>query len=425
MKKFLSGLAAFTLLLATTGCEKELVEKSDTANPIMFQAFLGKPTKSRAVETDIDTLKTYATSANAGIAVQAYSSTGLYADWSLYYASSAWTYGTPVFQPGFALSYYAWYPKSALSLAEGAGISGATTTSYTVGTTAANQIDLLATAFPNSLASEIELQFHHLLSQINFAVQHVKDVKIKIKSITLANIGSTATFTIGQNLAWSEPTATTGYTYITGITTAQTNGHADSTGSVSLMPEAGGLMLMPQEFGSSSTAAFTITYDLADMAGNALVSDGSATALLKDFATAKWEFGKRYLYLIDFSNYFTNYISFTVDVSPWADATPVVLPIEVTQATGSTISNAIKTLLTTYAGQTAFQINVRTAPAANIELTIPADQTPQKTTTITITFAAGLNSKSVTLHADAVTAGWAISTSGSVVTLTYTVPEEP
>ncbi len=380
MKKHLINMAAFSLLIAAAGCSNESIERAGDQNVISFQNFLGKQTK--ASETTTVSLETTANSSLNGIPVVAYednASTDAWKTWSLYYDAAAtppaWTYGTPVLQPNFDLVYYAWYPKTTVAALKTGATGSAASFDYTVPAVALQE-DLIAAYVPATSNAAIALQFKHLLSQVNFSLQNVKDVKITINSITISGINNTATYTLNTN-AWG-PTSATGtpsYAYDLIAATFTTDG-TTGAGIVDLKTEDNRLMLMPQSFASNATACFTIDFTLQDVDGNYLVGTDlageTAVAYLQGATTNAWAAGKRYVYLIDFTNYLADrYIKFTVAVDEWEDAITDAKPIavEVAQANKASLEGAVASIAAYLtAGYDAVQITAKGALAADLNL---------------------------------------------------------
>jgi len=372
MKKYILGFAALSLLLVATSCNKETIETADSHNSITFQTILGKQTKASEITTAL--LQTAANNSANGIAVRAYqdnTSTTAWKSWSLYYDNSAtpadWTYGTPVLQPNFNLVYYAWHPTAALSLNAASTGQTAAFNSYSV-PVVGSQVDLIAASVPATLNAAINLQFNHLLSQVNFSLLEVKDVKITINSITLSDIGETATYTFGSG--WSAATGTASYVYDLSGTTFPTD--ADATiNTIDFATTTNRLMLMPQTLGAN--AKFTINFTLRDTelpTNNVLVANETAEAFLKDFTINTWAPGTRYNYLIDFTNYLADrYIKFSVGVNPWLDSSPIVQYVEVAKANKASLDGAIASLSAwNTASVDIFQITVKEALTANVIL---------------------------------------------------------
>ena len=414
MRKYILGFAALSLLYIASSCNKETIEIADGQNQIKFQTFLGKQTK--ASEITAASLLTTATASGTGIAVRAYEdniSTTAWKSWSLYYDNTltppGWTYGTPVLQPNFDLVYYAWYPATAVSLNAATTGQSAAFNAYTV-PAVTSQVDLIAASAGPTLDADIDLQFAHLLSQVNFSLLEVKDVKITISDITISSVGNTATYTFGSG--WSAATGTASYAY-TLPSVFPTNEVAPvATTPIQLGTGSNGLMLMPQALGA--TAKFTITFSLTDTDDNNLLATATETAdaYLKDFTVSTWAPGTRYNYLIDFTNYLADrYIKFDVKVTGWVDSTPVVQYVEVAKANKASLEGAIASLAAfDTATNEVFQITVKEDLTANLALTIdPADFNTGDKIVIYIGDLATF---------DITAAGWTATESGAYVTLT-------
>ena len=370
MKKYILGFAALSLLLVATSCNKETIETADSQNSITFQTILGKQTK--ASETTLTTLQGAATTTGTGIAVSAYennnTNTTPWKSWSLYYNGSDWTYGTPVLQPNFALVYYAWHPATVTSLSAASTGQSAVFNAYTV-PAVGSQVDLIATSVPATLDAAISLQFSHLLSQVNFSLLEVKDVKITINSITISDVGNTATYTFGSG--WGAVTTTGTPTYAYALPAVFPTDADATISTVNLATTANRLMLMPQTL--SAAAKFTINFTLQDTelpTNNVLVANETAEAFLKDFTINTWAPGTRYNYLIDFTNYLADrYIKFSVGVNTWSDSSPIVQYVEVAKANKASLDGAIASLSAwNTASVDIFQITVKEALTANVTL---------------------------------------------------------
>lgn len=430
MKKLILGVAAISLLLVASSCNKETAESATDRNgEISLRPVLGKQTiSSRAEEMTTTGLQTDANSTATGIPVRIFDDaaadpTTPWNSWSLYYANNAWTYDTPTLQPQLDLVYYAWYPNTAAAMTTlFARTAAGASFGYTV-QAVASQEDLIASTVAATNATNINLQFSHLLSQVNFAVQEVNDIQVEITKIELKNIGNTAVYTFGNPGSWATPTAFTGaYEYALRTSDFPTDLGTDivSLGSGS-STDANALMLMPQSF-AGTTAAFDITFRLLIegspnniyYAGDA-TNSVTATAYLKDFNTTTWAPGKRYVYLIDFTNYLADkYIKFTVEVKDWEnDNGGKYLAVEVAKANKASLEGAIASLAA-YAttGEDILQITVNDQLTANIDLAIDNTLFSQNDK-IVIYFNDGIDSSSPTITAT----GWSTSPSGSTFTL--------
>jgi hypothetical protein len=93
------------------------------------------------------------------------------------------------------------------------------------------------------------------------------------------------------------------------------------------------LMLLPQSFPTPAQGArMEVNYTLVD-ANSVPYKSGTAWAYFSDFTTKRWEPGKRYLYLIDFSGLIEDGpITFEILAMGWGDNTPQAEPIIVSEA---------------------------------------------------------------------------------------------
>lgn len=374
MKIYTLGLAALPLLLMATSCNKEVVESSnDGANTLTFQSALGKATRVQEFS--------YWANGTTDLPVKGYetgnAATPIIFDQDLTYSGGAWSYASPVNQPGFAITYYSWYPKAAATPTL-SGTAGSFV--YTVKETTTPQEDLVA-ACTSTVSPEVTLNFKHLLSQVNFAVQGISNVKVRISGISVNDVKNTSTFTFNtaSTGSWATPTAVTAtynndyaYTPVSGTNiTPGTNSNVQYMGNGnSVYTNDNALMLMPQTFSAPADGTFTFTFDLytmaqtvTDVSGNGDLAHGTATVNLSDFTTTQWVMGKRYVYLIDMSYYLVSgKINFIVQITDWVDAdAPANLAqtIQVANANQASIENAIashNTLKGGNSGLTVFPI---------------------------------------------------------------------
>ena len=155
------------------------------------------------------------------------------------------------------------------------------TLTYTVPSTVASQIDLLAASADvasDSYGSSVPLTFNHALTAIRFKV----DFECYVKSVSIQNVYGTGTYAIGGS--WTptgEPTSS--YTV-----SFQDNGlHCVANGAIT--DGANTLMLIPQTC-SSESAQVVLTY--TETEGG---EDKTLTASIK---THEWPAGKRINYTI-------------------------------------------------------------------------------------------------------------------------------
>ena len=380
MKRIFWGLAALPLLIfLVLSCAREIVEsKYDKENQITFSAAVGKQTLTRATEF---TYWPNAGTFDVRVHQSSDPSTTPLFSWTLTYdlGTTSWSYngGTPVDQPGYALSYFAVYPLTNVASFATTGTGGSF--QYTV---PAVTEDLIAAYTPNESSANVTLTFNHLLSQINFAVQGLTGHKITITNpISLTGVNSVNTYTFGSG--WGTPTTPTSYTYVPAAaasvfpTTSAASSdilYLGNTGNIAIganNANNNALMLMPQSFAPTSGGYFTFGYTITDEFDGAVTNGtGTATAYFGDFTTNTWESGKRYLYLIDFSNLFVGGpITFTVVVNAWTDAANTAQPLYVADASQKAIEQAITAHNDIKsAGLTIFPISLPVDPTDAIEL---------------------------------------------------------
>ncbi len=327
MRKSLWGLAALPLLAAlATSCNDEIVEAKGGDQVLTFGVAAGKQTVSRAAEYDITNLEDDAD----GLLVKAYNGTALHKDFTLkydYYAHSAytsrWGYANmPDYHPEFPLTYYSVYPTSAATPASGG------TFTYAVPT--ASQVDVLAaTAGSNINDPEANLIYHHILTQVNFAIQGQDGLTIEVKDIQLIDVPSAGTYTIGTK-TWGAPTASGTYTYPgSGTVASAAILHLTSDEKAPGKENTNALMLMPQTTALTGTLSFK--YKISDSNGSLTAApvdgEGFKTVAvdLSDIGGIEdWQAAKRYLYIFNFN---MNYITFTVKVEEeWANAGETYYP---------------------------------------------------------------------------------------------------
>lgn len=333
MRKLLWGFATLSMVLYTAGCTTGTSESAaNSGDRLTFRTVLGKQTAMRAAEFtndswqngDVLTIHAH----HEGTSDEAYGDPIL-----LEHTDGQWSYGDQMASLGTHVWYYTWFPSNNPNISnEEAGID-VYSFDYTV-PTEEDQEDLIAAAV---LTNEpvVNLEFRHILSQVNFGIVRTPGVAVEIEagSISLAGVHDKGTYTLGAVPAWSGVRGDAEYTYSPLPGSNVTDGLSSG---ISYMGNAGGdttndndnaLMFIPQTFGSGSTATLSFRYRLrVQYEGSdevVIPVDGgydTATALLGDLSTNSWTEGKRYLYLFDFSNYISSgRITFTVVVNPWED----------------------------------------------------------------------------------------------------------
>ena len=419
MNKIFIGLVSLCLLFALTNCSKESIETGDSQNQIKIQSFLGKQTKATEFSywnvLDKFPVEAYKTSDGTS-----------FDSWDLEYISASpneWSYGTPVNQPGYSLTYFAWYPETIATFSS-SGNPVVATLGYIVETDPADQEDLIAATTISSFPL-VPLEFNHILSQVNFAVQGVQDLKVKIENIVV-NVNGKATYTFGGG--WAGHNTSDAYAY-TPVGASETDGlntdvlyMGNGNGAYA---NANALMLLPQTFVAGG-GNFTFDFTLTDRINDIVEGTGSVTVDLSELTTG-WVMGRRYLYVIDFTDYLAGGpIVFTVTVNPWADAdaSNIAQPVIVADATQLSIEAAIATQNAAKgvdAGLTVFPIWVPTDLTTTVELENYAPATNNFVTgdVIRINFpsAAGIANLNLTLSSD-MDANWTLNKTANPVTLT-------
>ena len=319
MKKTIWGFATLSLLLLlASSCTNELIEsKKDRDHQISFNAAVGKQTKA----TEFNFWGT-----GEGFTAYAYydGTPTLFETFVLVYDGTDWSYngGTPVYHPsGATLNYYAIYPADHISSWNVTPV-GVASFNYTV-QAATTQEDLIAATFGPTTSPDVTLPFQHLLAQVNFAIQGIEDFEISVSGIWVSDVFDHSTYTFGSG--WGSLSGNASYPYDPAVT-ATTDGlsndilYLGNTGDAASTKNNGNgnaLMLMPQSF-STTGSTFSFNYSITDMTTS--IMSGSATADFSDMTTTTWEPGKRYLYLLDFSDLLEkNVIKFTVTVTDWID----------------------------------------------------------------------------------------------------------
>jgi hypothetical protein len=434
MKRLLFVIAACSLLLGAVSCTRERVERpASDEGVISFRPVLGKQT--RASETTLITLEA---DAAAQLVVNAYPANDatLFNEFVLTHDDAAlsghWTYSPVVSQPGYLLRYYSVYPAVT-------GTATATDYSfnYTVKATYDIQEDLLAASVEPTLLETIDLQYSHLLSQVNFAVQGMEDVKIEIADITLSKILSTSTYTFSTG--WGTPSTTASYVYDP-LQVSLVNLASGTSTDIEYLGNGGGeygnnnaLMLMPQTFdpengGEDGTLSFgfTLTVDLdndgdfTDTPDGAKVFSDTALVNLSDFEQLVWAPGKRYVYVIDFTGYIAGGpINFNVSVDEWEDATNSAQTVQIATATNISVEAAIILQSQANAANTAltvFPISIGEDFAEVIDIT--SIYGFDAGDVIRIECVSAAETADLTLSA----AGWTREVVGRIVVLTCTTP---
>jgi hypothetical protein len=366
MKKSFLGVVTLSMLFGAMSCSTEIGETSpNKGEAVSFSVGMKSQKQTRVQEVSLDHIKEDADlESGSTLDVYAFSATSnsLAHKFELVWdpTINAWkdTHGTVFQQPGYALSYYATYPSYSENdgnITDPQGSANDYTFKYTVQSDVVNnQEDLLGASAGPTIAHDIKLQFKHLLSEVNFAVQGLSGIDIDITAITVRNVHDQGTYSFAngwRNTGLSGDSGT--YIYPSNadeITNLKSGNYSDirylgnnkSTGYT----HNNAMMLMPQKFDDSNNGSFLVKFSLSETGtGTVVASDKTATVFFRDFAANEWEPGKRYIYLIDFSSYFANgEVKFTVEVNDFenaADNSETAQVVQVSAATAATIHDAI------------------------------------------------------------------------------------
>lgn len=351
------GLAALSLLIVATSCEEERIETNQDRKNISFGMAVGKQTISKAKE-----FKYWEIEENFKVYSYVPAVEGVFQEFTLTYEGKSdltdiWKVNPDkIKQPGFDLSYFAYYPEDYVDSYKYDPAEKKATFDYTVPVEKGEddedkQFDLIAATKTTNLEI-VSLTFYHLLSQVNFALQGMENVQITLTDISVNGVYSTGTYTFGEDGgSWADAGTAVDYGYTPVEGTNATDGENTNisylgNGGTDNYANTNALMLLPQDFATVNTGAtISFSYELKDMSGKEL-STGSTEAYLSDFTTAEWKMGKRYLYLIDFTSYLeSGYISFSVTVNEWEEGSiavnPVAQTLEVAQPNVLSIEAAI------------------------------------------------------------------------------------
>lgn len=168
--------------------------------------------------------------------------------------------------------------------------------------------------------------FRHALAKVEFKVNKkidYKNVKFKVKSITLNNVSTKGTFTQGsptENWGWSdqaEPDKLTVFSSTTGMEVTKTAGPA-SPEFDALNPSTGDyFIVLPQDFDATSTSTLTIVYEIiTSYTGTPVTETVTETKALNAIYTDNWKSKKNYVLRITLG---LNEIYWDPSVEVWED----------------------------------------------------------------------------------------------------------
>jgi hypothetical protein len=450
MKNIFLGVATLSMLFGAVGCATETGEDlANEGNAVTFQVGMKSQKQTRSSEITLDWLQ----DGSNNIDVMAYGvgSATLTYKFALAWDASknAWVDtnadpefgGKPFLQPGHQLRYYATFPS--YNPNEGSGTVTnpvATETDYTfdyfVQSDVENaQEDLMGASIPATMAHDLRLPFKHLLSEVNFAVKALSGINIDITGITVQNVLDKGTYSFANGWGSLGSTAAKGtYTYTPDPSEANLlkGGQHDDIRYLGNHKGNYGfnnaLMLIPQEFTGSNNGSFTVTFSLTEIGSEVAVATGkTATVYFRDLDANKWEEGKRYIYVIDFSSYFASgNVTISADVDSWEDVNTVNDAAQVVQVSAPTVA-AIHDAITLQSankkantGLARFPVHVADAIAGTLTISPTLDNF-EVGNMVLIECVDEASANFIKLGPPVTSAPyWVPSYSGSVVTLTKT-----
>ena len=323
--RFLLGLSIMTLMFAS--CSKDDVSSVNNrdANSVGFEISTGK---TRADVANLGALQ----QAADGFVVFATNgaSSATFIDNKAYkYEGGAWKWAEldmlwPTQDAGYPVNFYAYYPKTNTPL------TGSLKADFTIAETPETQMDLLAAQQTGvgvkPISGDVLLTFRHMLSKIDFKIVTGSKVTVEVQSISVRNVGNTATFNFA-NLAWSTPPYkwNSGYNYMQ-APVKNANKFAGQNVAKDVTGSSGSLMLMPQNlsgrgwdktiYGLNTLSYIEVVYRMyetesgKDLVGFTNASDHPDYTDLGSVVTGplfvkvgyplptNWEMGKAYAYSI-------------------------------------------------------------------------------------------------------------------------------
>lgn len=190
---------------------------------------------------------------------------------------------------------------------------------FTVGSDAANQVDLLYASTPNLTSGTVGINLKHALSQVCFKAQNTNSkISVKVKSVGVGYISNKGTYTLPSTSeatgewAIASDAVSTEYTVtlsseseVTLTKTAQSLGYGESdpSGILSLIPQQQSRLTIAD--GTSSIAS--MTKDGAYFVINATVTSTSDSYELYSGniyvpVSINWAQGNRYIYTLSFAD---------------------------------------------------------------------------------------------------------------------------
>ena len=333
---FFSAVAA----IAFSSCSKsEVYENDSELNAISLSSYSAKSTKSAGlIEANAfkpgDIFDVYAYSSDAqGFANEVSSTPDFMKDLDVNVGgtSSALTYTYspvrywPTDEVNNLLTFFATYPANNNNLKPDFSANKLGSYTYTVSTDAAKQYDFML-ADPaidqtfnktnSNVKGLVKLNFHHMLSQINFSVKLADDLDaattVTLKSITLNNISAKGVVAIENTDVVSNNWTVEGSTAYPVAKLANTE---LSTTAVATSGETS-LILLPQAL-AAGEKTFTVVYELQTVVGDDTYTiTNTHTFDLKKGDIESWANNGKYTYTITIG---LNVIKFTASVADWEE----------------------------------------------------------------------------------------------------------
>lgn len=330
MKKTILLLAVATLSL--TSCTEEIFnEDSKTdSNQIGFQTIIGKNQSTKATELDLNGLKT------SGFVVNAYSTnnSNTNVDGDTYYYNFAenlrvtwendmWNYAGNLYWPsGSSLTFFAVGGDDVTNWT--AERPSFPSFDYTISTNPEEQKDLVSSIHANrGLGGEAELDFKHILTQINFEIKgQDADFNYNVKKIEIIRVNGMGKYTYNSGKgSWTPINSGTEYTYFSNNTTPKV---ATGTNFTTFATGTNALMLLPQNFEGpymqNQDPRILVTYNVTNSQGQIIENEKVANAPIP--WESEWKIGTKINYKLTLPTSASR-ISFSAEVSNWETGTPV------------------------------------------------------------------------------------------------------
>ena len=326
MKKILFAAVA---ALAITGCsQNEEIEKAAKTAEIGFNTVVKTTTRVTPLETDNFTAF-HVYGYNIGeteVSNTSAFTTPLIANGSSYTRTdknTSWA-GDTYYWPASAtdkLCFFAYSPELLSPDVYAVPNNGYPTLSYAI-QGVGSQEDLVIAKATNLLKEAntggVSLVFAHALTQINFSVKLTQNFTYKITEIKIENVANEGTLGF-ENTTWTSQTGSEAYIYnvtynSSGYNPKETS-EESSEKTVDFSTADNALMLLPQSFDDSSTAAISVTYTVTASNGQTTFTGTKKVALKNSTA---WGEGKKIRYTLTLPTG-ADAISFTPTVGGWTD----------------------------------------------------------------------------------------------------------